>query len=323
MRADGVNLTYGHHRILVRYAIAARIGGSEMRRSAGSFARKWILSGCAGLLALAAGAKCTHAQTAPAVPPQGLKLQVAETAVDLTSPSDVVLHVQLVNGSQRTVTVWPGKNSLLAADEGLRRRCDNPPDPSARPTTAAKVLRPGDTYSEMLTLNMEVCRGLLQAKAVQVERPVLIGNGIEVSVRSQPITLQGGRSAEQDIRSMLTRQTADWNRGDIGAFASGYKNSPDILFIGRKISRGYEQMLATYKQGYPTHDAMGALTFSQLEVQPLDPQFATVTGYFHLERTQAGGGNADGYFLLVVENTASGWKIVRDDTTALPPPAAR
>jgi ketosteroid isomerase-like protein len=63
---------------------------------------------------------------------------------------------------------------------------------------------------------------------------------------------------------------------------------------------------------------MGTLSFTKLEVQGLDPHFATVTGHFHLERTTAGGGNANGYFLLVVEKTSTGWKIVRDDTTALP-----
>jgi ketosteroid isomerase-like protein len=68
---------------------------------------------------------------------------------------------------------------------------------------------------------------------------------------------------------------------------------------------------------------MGKLTFSQLEVQPLDERLATVTGHFHLDRTVAGGGNADGYFLLVLENTPAGWKIVRDDTTALPPPPSK
>ena len=61
------------------------------------------------------------------------------------------------------------------------------------------------------------------------------------------------------------------------------------------------------------------LSFSQLEVQPLDERFATVTGHFHLERTAAGGGNADGYYLLVFEKTKDGWKIVRDDSTQLPP----
>jgi ketosteroid isomerase-like protein len=74
-------------------------------------------------------------------------------------------------------------------------------------------------------------------------------------------------------------------------------------------------MLEGYRKSFPSKDAMGTLTFSNLEVQPLDEHFATVTGRFHLERTAAGGGNAGGYYLLVVEKTPSGWKIVRDATT--------
>lgn len=121
------------------------------------------------------------------------------------------------------------------------------------------------------------------------------------------------------IKDLLTRQAADWNRGDLDAFASGYKNSRDILFIGSTIEHGYAGMLAGYKAHYPTRQAMGVLSFSQLAVQPLDERFATATGHFHLERTASGGGNADGFFLLVLENTGTGWKIVRDDTTSLKP----
>jgi ketosteroid isomerase-like protein len=130
------------------------------------------------------------------------------------------------------------------------------------------------------------------------------------------------QSPAAEIKAVLQQQAADWNRGDMEAFASGYKNSPDILFISRTIERGYAGMLAGYKAHYPTRDAMGTLSFSQLEVQPLDARFATTTGHFHLERTAKGGGNADGYFLLVLEKTDAGWKVVRDDTTALPPSAS-
>jgi uncharacterized protein (TIGR02246 family) len=122
-------------------------------------------------------------------------------------------------------------------------------------------------------------------------------------------------SPAQAIRAVLDKQVVDWNRGDLEAFALGYKNSPDILFIGSKISRGYDQMLQTYRKNYGTKEKMGTLSFTGLEVQPLDERFATVTGIFHLERTPAGGGNAEGHFLLVVEKTPGGWKIVRDDTT--------
>jgi uncharacterized protein (TIGR02246 family) len=120
------------------------------------------------------------------------------------------------------------------------------------------------------------------------------------------------------IRAVLDKQVADWNGGDMEAFAAGYKNSPDILFIGSKISRGYAQMLETYRKNYGTKEKMGMLSFSELEVQPLDERFATVTGHFHLERTAAGGGNSDGHFLLVFEKTPDGWKVVRDDTTVPP-----
>jgi ketosteroid isomerase-like protein len=138
------------------------------------------------------------------------------------------------------------------------------------------------------------------------------------SASAQP----AAKSAEKDaIVAMLNKQAVDWNRGDLDEFAKGYKNSPDIMFMGRTIRRGYDQMLAGYRKSFPTRDAMGTLTFSDLEVQPLDEHFATVTGRFRLERTAAGGGDAGGYYLLVVERTPSGWKIVRDDTTNEPPPA--
>jgi uncharacterized protein (TIGR02246 family) len=129
---------------------------------------------------------------------------------------------------------------------------------------------------------------------------------------------QGNAPVTQAIRTVLDKQVADWNRGDLEAFAKGYKNSPDILFMGSRINHGYAQMLEGYRKSYPTKEKMGVLSFTALEVQLLDEHFATVTGNFHLERTEAGGGNSDGYFLLVIEKTPDGWKIVRDDTTVPP-----
>jgi hypothetical protein len=121
------------------------------------------------------------------------------------------------------------------------------------------------------------------------------------------------------IFALLNRQAADWNRGNLDAFATGYKNAPDILFIGRTTEHGYAGMLAGYKAHYPTPEAMGKLSFTQLDAQRLDAHFATATGQFHLLRSANGGGNSNGFFLLVLEKTAAGWKIVRDDTTVLPP----
>ena len=139
---------------------------------------------------------------------------------------------------------------------------------------------------------------------------------VTILMLAAPVRAQTNSTAAHDsaIRAVLAQQAVDWNSGDLDAFATGYKNSPDILFIGSKISRGYSRMLERYRAVYSTHEKMGTLTYSDIEIQPLDEHFATVTGKFHLERTAAGGGEASGSYLLVFEKTAQGWKIVRDVT---------
>lgn len=119
------------------------------------------------------------------------------------------------------------------------------------------------------------------------------------------------------IFAMMNKSAEDWNRGDIDAFVTGYKNSPDIIFIGQKISHGYAEMVANYRKHYSTRAKMGTLRFTDLDVQPLDERFATATGKYHLDLAPEEGSRADGYFMLVLEKTAEGWKIVRDDTTTL------
>ena len=120
------------------------------------------------------------------------------------------------------------------------------------------------------------------------------------------------------IQKLMQKQAADWNRGDLPAFVASYKNSPDILFVGNTVQRGYAQVLERYRKNYPTHEAMGTLAFANLEVVPLDARFATATGNFHLSRAKSAGGDAQGIFSLVFEKTSSGWKIIRDHTTAFP-----
>lgn len=138
-----------------------------------------------------------------------------------------------------------------------------------------------------------------------------------------PAALRGQMAASDEaaIRVSFDQQAANWNRGDLDTFATAYKNSPDILFVGTtKVNRGYTEMLERYRKTFPTREAMGTLTFSDVEVQPLDERFATATGKFHLARTAAGGGDASGSYMLVYEKTPQGWKIVRDVTIPAPKP---
>jgi ketosteroid isomerase-like protein len=120
---------------------------------------------------------------------------------------------------------------------------------------------------------------------------------------------------ELDVIKVVLAQEKAWNKGDLDGYAQGYKNSPETLFIGHQVSRGYAEILADYKHDYPTAASMGTLGFSELEVHPLSETFAVCIGKFHLDRSKKEGGPADGMFSLVFEKTDQGWKIVVDHTT--------
>lgn len=131
----------------------------------------------------------------------------------------------------------------------------------------------------------------------------------------EPNPLHTATRQELNIIKVLVAQENAWNKGDLAAFASGYKDSPDTLFITHQVFRGFAGLLDEYKHDYPNKAAMGTLAYSDLEVHPLDENFAVVIGKYHLDRSKRDGGNAEGLFSLVFENTDNGWKIVVDHTT--------
>jgi uncharacterized protein (TIGR02246 family) len=119
-----------------------------------------------------------------------------------------------------------------------------------------------------------------------------------------------------EIRAVMSRSEAAWNRGDLAAFATDYEDSPDTTFIGRDITHGGTQaILDRYRRGYPTREAMGTLTYSEISVRPLGKDYALANGRYALKRTQAGGGDVAGRFTLVLHKTKAGWKIIHDHSS--------
>ncbi|HTS24937.1 MAG TPA: SgcJ/EcaC family oxidoreductase [Bryobacteraceae bacterium] len=119
-----------------------------------------------------------------------------------------------------------------------------------------------------------------------------------------------------EIRAMMKDSEDAWNRGDLVAFASYYEDSPETTFMGKEVVRGgTKAILERYRRSYPTAEAMGTLTFSEIEVRSLTPDVALVTGKFALKRTAAGGGDASGRYTLIVRRTPAGWKIIHDHTS--------
>jgi len=122
-------------------------------------------------------------------------------------------------------------------------------------------------------------------------------------------------SSEQAIRRVLKDQVRSWNQGNIDEFMQGYDNSPETVFIGKSVARGYAAVLRRYHERYPTPEKMGKLTFSDLGVKMLNADYASVIGAFHLTGVASAGGSASGVFSLLFHRTRAGWKIILDHTS--------
>src|SRR5699024_8375105 len=120
---------------------------------------------------------------------------------------------------------------------------------------------------------------------------------------------------ELDIVKVVLVQEKAWNNGDLDGYLKGYKDSPDTIFVGRQIFRGFQQIADDYKRNYPNRSAMGILAFSELEAHPISDTFATCIVHYRLDRARKDGGGADGIFSLLLEKTDDGWKIILDHTS--------
>jgi ketosteroid isomerase-like protein len=116
-----------------------------------------------------------------------------------------------------------------------------------------------------------------------------------------------------EIRQVMDAQTVAWNNGDIDGFMRGYWNSPDLVFVsGANVTRGWQPTIERYKKNYDSRAKMGTLTFSDLEVDVLSKDSATVLGSWALAREKD---NPKGKFTLIFRKFKDGWKIVHDHTS--------
>lgn len=116
-----------------------------------------------------------------------------------------------------------------------------------------------------------------------------------------------------EIRQVMDAQTVAWNNGDIDGFMKGYWKSPELLFVsGANVTRGWQPTIDRYKKNYDSRAKMGTLTFSDLEVDVLSKNSATVLGSWALAREKD---NPKGKFTLIFRKFKDGWKIVHDHTS--------
>lgn len=122
---------------------------------------------------------------------------------------------------------------------------------------------------------------------------------------------------EAEIREVLERMRAAWNRGDLTSFMEGYERSSVLRYYsGDMIVKGWDALLAYYQNQYQVQqEKMGKMEFLDVEFLT-DPQSQhrvlvrgrwKITINFHEENT--------GLFTALFRRRAEGWKIVHDHSS--------
>ena len=136
---------------------------------------------------------------------------------------------------------------------------------------------------------------------------------LSVSCFSQTKPARPASADETEVRNLLAKQNAAWNRGDVDAFMVGYWESDSLMFIGQSgVTYGYKNTLANYKKNYPDTTVMGKLTFTLIHLKQLSSEYFHVTGKYYLTRTI---GDASGHFTLVFRKINGKWVIISDHSS--------
>jgi hypothetical protein len=141
---------------------------------------------------------------------------------------------------------------------------------------------------------------------------------MKIQVLALAITLAGCSaksdwpSEEKSIRSLLSQQQTAWNQGNIEEFMQGYWKSDSLMFIGKKITYGWDSTTARYHKSYPDTEAMGKLTFTFYDFKFIGNDACLVTGRYHLKRSTD---EPTGMFTLLLRKINGNWVIIYDHTS--------
>jgi ketosteroid isomerase-like protein len=113
-----------------------------------------------------------------------------------------------------------------------------------------------------------------------------------------------------DVVKIILAQESAWNKGDLDAYLSHYKDAPDTQAVLANLVRGIDNIRGAYKQNFPNKDSMGAIEDTDIEVKALGDNYALATGKYHLNRPKKSGGPIEGTFMEIFEKTQAGWQII-------------
>jgi len=122
----------------------------------------------------------------------------------------------------------------------------------------------------------------------------------------------------KEIAAMLQRSASDWNRGDLAGFMSDYaQDSLTSYMANGHVQYGWQALYDRYQKNYfAPGKSRDSLSFDELHVRVLTPDFAYATARFKL--TRGDSVVASGPFTLVLQKQGDRWRILHDQTSADP-----
>jgi ketosteroid isomerase-like protein len=115
------------------------------------------------------------------------------------------------------------------------------------------------------------------------------------------------------IKAMLDASAAGWNRGALSVYLSAYVDSATAMG-STGLVRGVRGIERQMRAGYwRTGRPLQTLTYDHLEIRPIGPNQAIVTGQYIL--VGEGVSNRSGWFTTIWVRTAAGWQMVHDHSS--------
>jgi uncharacterized protein (TIGR02246 family) len=92
---------------------------------------------------------------------------------------------------------------------------------------------------------------------------------------------------EAEIRALIARLEAAWNRGDFEGYMAGFAN-PGVVFVSRgRVQDGWQGTLDHYIRDYGgAPERRGVLHFYDISVEMLGPDAAMLVSHYRLQRPE-------------------------------------
>jgi uncharacterized protein (TIGR02246 family) len=124
---------------------------------------------------------------------------------------------------------------------------------------------------------------------------------------------------ELEIRALIGRMEAAWNRGDFEGYMAGFAN-PGVVFVSNgRIQDGWRGTLDHYIRDYGgAPERRGVLRFSDITIEQLAPDAAMLVSHYRLDRPER---PQVGINTRLMRKTDGRWVIALNHVSAYDPTA--